>query len=161
MRDIKNIKFRGKVKDNSFTTEMTGKPNDWVYGNLIVSDNGDCFITTWEKSESAGYKSKIYQVHPKTVGQYTGLRDNKKTAVYPEGQEIYDGDLFYYHGVLRKVVYREDNTSWMGVVVKGNIGSCNFYLRDITDDYEVRLNAEIIDEESFTHVGENPRASDE
>ncbi len=35
--------------------------------------------------------------HCRTLGhppmQYTGLKDNKRTAEYPEGQEIYEGDI--------------------------------------------------------------------
>lgn len=138
---MKNSEFRGKISKNSFSTEMTVDIGDWVYGNLIVADSGDCFITTWKITEMGGYESKTYQVDPKTVGQYTGLRDSKKTKDYSEGQKIYEGDLFYYHDTLRKVVYREDNTSWMGVVVKGHCGSCNFYLKDITN--KNKLNAEI------------------
>ena len=34
-----------------------------------------------------------FEVEPATVGQFTGLRDSKRTAEYPEGQEIYEGDI--------------------------------------------------------------------
>lgn len=33
------------------------------------------------------------KVHPESVGQYTGLRDSKRTKEYPNGQEIYEGDI--------------------------------------------------------------------
>lgn len=132
-RKLENIKFRGK----SLNT------NEWVYGNLVVCNNGDCFIGTLSQTAGA-YKNDTYQVNPKTIGQYTGLKDSKETNEFPEGEEIYEGDLFYYHEVLRKVEYREDNTSWMGIVVKGHCGSSNFYLRDITNDYNIRLRAEIV-----------------
>lgn len=33
------------------------------------------------------------EVIPETIGQYTGFKDSKRTKEYPEGQEIYDGDI--------------------------------------------------------------------
>jgi len=30
------------------------------------------------------------------VMQYTGLRDSKRTEEYPDGQEIYEGDIVYF-----------------------------------------------------------------
>ena len=33
------------------------------------------------------------EVVPETVGQYTGLKDKKRTEEFPEGQEIYEGDI--------------------------------------------------------------------
>lgn len=35
----------------------------------------------------------VFEVDPETVGQYTGLRDCKRTAEYPEGQMIFEGDI--------------------------------------------------------------------
>lgn len=146
MEDIKEIKFRGRIINDVFCKDLflETKIGNFAYGNLIVADNGDCFITSSAKTIDAGYESEAYKVDPETVSQYTGLKDKKKTKEYPDGQEIYGGDLFYYHGVLRKVVYRKDVAAWMGVVVKDNCGSCNFYLRNIIDDCTMRLDAEII-----------------
>ncbi len=33
------------------------------------------------------------EVIPETVGQATGLKDKKRTEEFPEGQEIYEGDI--------------------------------------------------------------------
>lgn len=36
---------------------------------------------------------EAFQVDPETVGQYTGLRDSKRTAEHPNGQRIFEGDI--------------------------------------------------------------------
>ena len=35
---------------------------------------------------------KPIEVIPETVGQFTGFRDSKRTAEFPEGQNIFEGD---------------------------------------------------------------------
>ncbi len=35
----------------------------------------------------------IFDFIPETVGQYTGLRDCKRTEEYPKGQMIFEGDI--------------------------------------------------------------------
>ena len=37
--------------------------------------------------------------------QFTGLRDNKRTAEFPEGQKIYEGDICINHNVLSDYYY--------------------------------------------------------
>ncbi|MFB5758942.1 hypothetical protein [Paenibacillus medicaginis] len=61
---MREIKFRGKRKDNG---------EDVKYISICLA-NGT----------SVG-------VDPETVGQYTGLKDSKRTQEFPEGQEIYEG----------------------------------------------------------------------
>lgn len=74
---MRQHKFRGKRVD-------TG---EWVYG---------CYLKKWTGTK---YKHYIhdglleYEVDPETVGEFTGLYDCKRTEQYPEGQEIYEGDI--------------------------------------------------------------------
>lgn len=68
MRDIEDIKFRGKRIDNG----------EWEYGYLL-----DCPIKTFicndfEEDEAGWCFWDKKEVIPKTVGQFTGLHDNTK-----------------------------------------------------------------------------------
>ncbi|UED78101.1 YopX family protein [Brevibacillus sp. DP1.3A] len=82
MQAGREIKFRGKaITENGI--ECLPK---WVYGSLIVADNGDCFITQWKRTVGTGYQSTTYQVIPETVGQSIGLRDKND-------KDVYEGDI--------------------------------------------------------------------
>ncbi|RIV26720.1 hypothetical protein D2Q93_04165 [Alicyclobacillaceae bacterium I2511] len=71
---MREIEFRGKT--------ITGI---WVYGGISIQSHG-----TFINDENLPYDD--YLVIPETIGQFTGLRDSKRTEEYPEGQRIYEGD---------------------------------------------------------------------
>lgn len=74
---MREILFRGKCG------------NKWHYGDLYTQSNTPQIIAynkKYDKIDSAF-------VDPETMGQFTGLRDCKRTEEYPEGQMIFEGDV--------------------------------------------------------------------
>ncbi len=107
--------YRGKRKDN-------GK---WVKGSLVeYTFLGEliCSIVDNKCDLHPGtilpLARRMCAVDPETVGQPTGMKDEKRTKKCPEGQDIYEGD-FGQSGTEEKYLdlceWDEDTCAFMWV----------------------------------------------
>ena len=76
------IKFKGKSSYHG----------EWVYGNLIVSENGEKYVVESDYFEEDGHHLACNSDTPvftlqDTIGQFTGLLDKNEVEIY-EGDKV-------------------------------------------------------------------------
>jgi hypothetical protein len=96
----RDYKFRGKRVDNG----------EWVYGYYVCYGGAIPNPThhiIHAKNNLNRFVGENFEVDPATVGEYTGLHDRKRTAEYPEGQPIYEGDICLHISKNHRPIYFE------------------------------------------------------
>ena len=109
----REILFRGKRVNNN---------GEWVYGYLTMCTDGSCYIAIEIERNVLRYvKGKPsyvfdcieYEVDPKTVGQYTGLKDKNGVGIY-EGDIVQNelGEVFLVEYVRFGYVLKQTGEPW-------------------------------------------------
>lgn len=146
---MKEILFRGKPS-NALSDE------EWLFGLLVkqldLDGTDELHIQTWERDKE-GVSSRVLGVIPGTVGQYTGLKDEKGTMIFEGDIVTYiNTDGIKFNGVALtvtgKVVYNEKTASF-SVFGKDEIGAKHvdyFSIKNIEVIGNIHDNPELIQE---------------
>ena len=152
---MREIKFRG----------IDVETKEFVYGTPIITnkdDNPKYFIVSCEYSDISmclngkitytlsGYDYKENEIIPKTLGQFTGLKDKN-------GKDIYEGDILQ-HDSFYEGDYKTEKGIGYIKFEDFTMDLYNFKDKYITDLFQLDKN---IDCEVIGNIHDNPELLDE
>ena len=114
---MREIIFRGKRIDNG----------EWVCGCLTIYSNRTSYITV------DLIENEIHEVHPETVGQFTGLLDKN-------GKRIFEGDrlsTLIKRGELVGRFTLKDPGQYLEGVVTWNLEQCRYELIFDENEFDI------------------------
>jgi uncharacterized phage protein (TIGR01671 family) len=136
---MREIKCRGKCSED----------NQWYYGSRLELENGTVFIIPTPRSVY-DVQGDAEWVDPATVGQFTGLRDEK-------GAEIYEGDILMLTSELpHSRVKVEWGGRWeiCGFTLTGIVKGANGFVDFSDDPLNVRWGGKYV--EIIGNIHDNP-----
>lgn len=144
--------YRGKRSDN----------DEWVYGWRFVCKHGkqEYIISDNYSAQELSYTPALldnkiawHEVIPESVGQSTGLKDKKRTKEYPDGVEIYEGDICRWVDTEGRVYIKEVNWDegmlcWkFGVMVYHRLVESGYYQTEMEVIGNIHQNPELLGSE--------------
>jgi len=120
---MREIIFRGKQRNlahEQFPQKYPNREREFVYGTGVYDDGVNLWLILENGENKPFSQLKSTIIDPDTLGQFSGLRDNKRTAEFPEGQRIFKGDLFNFDGGIARVEWCNDLACYLAVFADEN-----------------------------------------